>query len=92
MRTRLIFPLNSATGSFGLYSKEMLKPVPDFGEFARPYGSMVFSTSDLGNGMFLSAGTGFGHNAAGAPAAALGNSTSGDAKHSGSSVALKLSF
>jgi len=46
----------------------------------------------LGNGMFLSAGTGYGHSTAGAPAAGLGSSTSGDAKHSGPSVAVKLSF
>jgi hypothetical protein len=92
MRTRLNFPLTSTPGSFSLFSPYMLKPAPAFGDLTRPYGSMIFSTSDLGNGMFLSAGTGFGHSTAGTPAASLGSNTSAEPKHSGPSVALRLSF
>jgi hypothetical protein len=62
------------------------------GDSPRPSGSMTFTSSDLGNGMFFSAGTGYSHSTAGAPAAGLGSNASAGAKHSGPSVALKLSF
>jgi hypothetical protein len=48
-------------------------------------GSATFGTSNLGNGMFLSAGTSFGsRSTAGAVA--------GGPKHSGPSVGLRLTF
>jgi hypothetical protein len=58
----------------------------------RATASAMFTTSDLGNGMFLSAGTSFGRTGAGAPAAGLSSNLSGDGKHSGPSLAIKLSF
>jgi hypothetical protein len=92
MRGSFGLPLNSAQSSFRLTYQDAIRPGVNFGDLARPNTSLIFSTTDLGNGMFLTAGTGFGHSTAGAPAAGLGSSTSGDAKHSGPSVAVKLSF
>jgi hypothetical protein len=54
--------------------------------------SGLFTTTDLGNGMFFSAGTSLGHSNAGVPAAGLSGNASGDAKHSGPALAFKLSF
>lgn len=92
MRGNFSLPSGPTFGAFRLAYQDALKPAASFGDLARPNNSLMFSTSDLGNGVFLSAGTGFGHSAAGAPAATLGSSTSGEVKHSGPSVALKLSF
>jgi hypothetical protein len=92
MRGSFSLPVNSVQGSFRLSYQDAMRPGVNFGDLARPSTSLMFSTTDLGNGMFLSAGTGYGHSTAGAPAAGLGTSTSGDIKHSGPSVALKLSF
>lgn len=92
LRARFMLPLSSSTGSLSLFSQDRIRPGTSLGDFTRPYGSAIFSTSDLGNGVFLSAGTGYGHSNAGAPAAGLGSSTSAEPKHSGPTVALKLSF
>jgi hypothetical protein len=92
MRGSFSLPFNDAPGSFRLTYQDALRPGVNFCDLARPNTTLIFSTTDLGNGMFLSAGTGYGHSTAGAPAAGLGSSTSGDAKHSGPSVAVKLSF
>jgi hypothetical protein len=54
--------------------------------------SAIFTTSDLGNGVFLSAGANTGGRSnVGAPAASLGNGAAG-ARHSGPSLGIKLSF
>jgi hypothetical protein len=50
----------------------------------------MFITSDLGNGMLFSAGTGGGHSLVGAPAAGLGSSIG--PKREKAAVNLKLSF
>ena len=92
MRGSFSLPSSPTFGTFRLSYRDALRPGVNFGDLARPSNSLMFSTTDLGNGMFLSAGTGFGHTTAGAPASGLGSSTSGDAKHSGPSVAVKLSF
>jgi hypothetical protein len=52
----------------------------------------LFTTTDLGNGMFFSAGTSIGRSTAGVPAAGLNGNASADGKHSGPAVAFKLSF
>ncbi|HXR37779.1 MAG TPA: hypothetical protein VN776_01730 [Terracidiphilus sp.] len=93
MRGSSILPLNSYAGSFKPSYQEKLRPAGGFGDLARSSADGLFSTTDLGNGVFLSAGAGFGsHSMAGAPAASLFNSTAGGPRHSGPSVALKLSF
>lgn len=85
-------PVDSSTG-FRLSYQGMYRPGPAFSETGLPSASALFTTSDLGNGVFLSAGTGYGsHSMAGAPAATLGNTSTPGARHSGPSVALKLSF
>ena len=92
MRGSYNMPLNSSTSSFKFSYQDMLRPGGNLGDLARPSASLMFSTSDLGNGMFFSAGTSYGHSAAGTPAAGLGSNTSPEGKHSGPSLALKLSF
>jgi hypothetical protein len=91
LRGSYSMPLNSSTSTLKFSYQDVYKPGTSFTDLARPSASAMFSTSDLGNGMFLSAGTSYGsHSMAGAPAASIGNGTG--AKHSGPSVALKLSF
>jgi len=92
LRGSFSLPSSTSLGTFRLSYQDALRPGVNFGDLTRPSTGLVFSTSDLGNGVFLSAGTGYGHSTAGAPAASLGNSTSGEPKHFGPSVALKLSF
>jgi len=89
MRGSYNLPLNASTGGFRFSYQDALRPGGGFTDLARPSASAMFSTSDLGNGMFLSAGTSFGHSSVGAPAV---GSNAAAAKHSGPSVALKLSF
>jgi hypothetical protein len=93
MRGSFNLPLNSpASSAFRFQYSSTLMPGGNLNDLARPYGSVVFTTSDLGNGVFLSAGTSNGsHSMAGAPAASFGNDTSAP-KHSASGVAIKLSF
>ena len=94
MRANLRAPLGSSPAAFRLSYQQSLGsigyyPVTDFSHILA---TGMFTSSDLGNGMFLSAGTGSGrHSMAGDPAASLGNG-SGAPKHSGPSVAIKLSF
>jgi hypothetical protein len=92
MRGSYNMPLNSSTSSFKFSYQDMLRPGGNLGDLARPSASLMFSTSDLGNGMFFSAGTSYGHSIAGAPAAGLGSNASPEGKHSGPALALKLSF
>jgi hypothetical protein len=93
MRGSFNMPLSSSSSSFRFSYHDALRPGATSGDLGRPYGSAVFTTPDLGNGMFLSAGTGYGSRSmAGAPAAGIGNGTAGEPKHSGPAVNLKLSF
>jgi hypothetical protein len=88
----LKLPVNSGAGAFRLTYMDTIRPGSNIGDLAHPFASAMFSTSDLGNGMVLSAGTFYGNRSmAGAPAASLGNGPGG-AKHSGPALALKLSF
>jgi len=89
MRGSVKLPLNSSSSTFRLSYQDTFRPGGDLG---RPSASAMFSSSDLGNGVFLSAGTTYGSHMAGAPAATLGNGTSGGPKRPGPGVALKLSF
>ena len=93
MRGSIDLPLTSSYGAYRLSPQDRFAPNGNIGDLGRPYGAAIFTSSDLGNGMFLSAGSTFGsRSTAGAPAATLGNGQSGGARHSGPSVALKLSF
>jgi hypothetical protein len=86
-------PLNSSVSSLRFSYQDVYKSGASLSDLGRPASSAMFSTSDLGNGVFLSAGTNYGsHSMAGAPAASIGNGTAAGSKHSGPSVALKLSF
>jgi hypothetical protein len=88
----LKLPLNSGVGAFRLTYLDTIHPGSNIGDLVHPFASAMFSTSDLGNGMVLSAGTFYGNRSmAGAPAASLGNGPGG-AKHSGPALAIKLSF
>lgn len=63
----------------------------NLGDLTHPLTNGLYTTTDLGNGMFLSAGTYFGHSNVGAPAAGMGSNASG-AKRPGPSLGVKLSF
>jgi hypothetical protein len=92
MRSTFNLPLNSSSSAFRFQYSNMLLPSANLSDLARPNGSVLFTSSDLGNGMFLSAGTyNSSHSMAGAPAASLANGT-GAPKHSASGVAINLSF
>jgi len=92
MRGSFNVPFSSSTSSLRFAYQDVLRLGGNPGELARPSTSMMFSTSDLGNGVFFSAGTSYGRSMAGSPAASLGSNASAAGKHSGPSVALKLSF
>lgn len=93
MRRSSSLPLNPSLGALRLSYQDTFRPIGNLGDLGLPSASALFSSPDLGNGVFLSAGTGYGMRpAAGAPAAAIGNSTSGGPKHSSPLVNLKLSF
>jgi hypothetical protein len=91
MRGSFNLPLSSSSSNFRFTYQDALRPGGTFGDLGHPNASAMFTTSDLGNGVFLSAGTGYGiRSTAGAPAASLGNEAG--TKHSGTAVNLKLSF
>jgi hypothetical protein len=95
MRGSFSLPFGSSAGlppgSLRFTYQGSLRPGGAFSDPGHPNPSAMFTTSDLGNGVFLSAGTGYGiRSTAGAPAASLGNE--GGQKHSGTAVNLKLSF
>jgi|HubBroStandDraft_1064217.scaffolds.fasta_scaffold08456_5 hypothetical protein len=93
MRGSFNMPFNSSSSIFRFTYQDTLRPSGTSGDFGRPNASAIFTTSDLGNGVFLSAGTGYGaRSLAGAPPAGLGNGTAGAHKPSGPAVNLKLSF
>jgi hypothetical protein len=85
--------MNSPLGKLSLADKDRFRPIGNLGDPGLPSASALFTSSDLGNGVFLSAGTGYGSRSVpGAPAASIGNSASSGAKHSGTALNLKLSF
>jgi hypothetical protein len=91
MRGSSNLPRSSSFGNLKLSYQDTLRPLGNLGNPALPSGSALFTSSDLGNGVFLSAGTGYGsHSIAGAPAASVG--ASNGPKRSGTAVNLKLSF
>jgi hypothetical protein len=85
-------PLNSGADTFRLSYRDMLGDGKNamVGNSETGSGSAIFGTSNLGNGVFLSAGSSVGSRSAGGSAA--GNSALTGQKHSGPSVGLKLSF
>jgi len=93
MRGSFNLPLGSSPSSaFRFQYSNMLTPAGNLSDLAHPYGSLLFTSSDLGNGVFLSAGTyNGGHATAGAPTLPAGIGA-GAPKHSASGVAIKLSF
>ncbi|MGD0732803.1 MAG: hypothetical protein ABR956_16180 [Terracidiphilus sp.] len=93
MRGNLSLPLSTSYGAFRFsFRDNLLGPDGNLGDLGRPSASAMFSTSDLGNGMYLSAGMSGSRSMAGAPAAGFGGNQSGGDKHSGTSLAIKLSF
>jgi hypothetical protein len=85
MRVSFNFPFTSTANSYKLAYRDSPQ------DLFKP-SSGLFTTTDLGNGMFLTAGTSLGHTTAGVPAAGLGSNGATDAKHSGPALGLKLSF
>jgi hypothetical protein len=93
MRGSFNLPFSSSSSGYRFTYRDALRPSGTLGDLGHPTASAIFTTSDLGNGVFLSAGTGYGaRSMAGAPAAGLGNGTAGEHKPSGPSVNLRLSF
>jgi hypothetical protein len=92
LRGRYTVPLNSVNSRLQFNFQDQLHPGQNMNQLSHAVATGMFTTSDLGNGMFLSAGTSYGRIGAGAPAAGLGTNQSGDLKHSGPSLAIKLSF
>jgi hypothetical protein len=93
MRGSFNLPVSSSSSNFRFSYMDALRPGGTLGDLGHPTASAMFTTSDLGNGVFLSAGTGYGtRSTAGAPAAGFGTGTAGEHKQSGPSVNLKLSF
>jgi len=86
MRGTHNMPLNASTSNFRFSYGGAFKLGDDL---AHPPATGLYATSDLGNGMFLSAGANLGRSNAGSPAAGP-NVAAG--KHSGPSVGVKLSF
>ncbi len=77
MRGSFNLPFSSSSGlpssSLRFTYQDTLRSGGVFGDPVHPNSSAMFTTSDLGNGVFLSAGTGYGiRSTAGAPAASLG--------------------
>jgi len=86
MRGNLTAPLNTSGGKSRFTFQEALRPGTDLNH---PPAPGLYTTTGLGNGVFLSAGTNLGRSNAGAPAAGA-NAAAG--KHSGTSLGVKLSF
>jgi len=95
MRSSFTLPLASSVGTFKLSYRDMFGPSGNAmgGNIGRGSASAMFGTSNLGNGMFLSAGTGYGSRTmASGPGNSSMTGNAGGQRHSGPSVALKLSF
>ncbi len=72
-------PLDASAGTSRLSFRGPFHAWSHFGGLAHPPMTGLYSTTDLGNGMFLSAGTSFGHSNAGAPAAVMGGNAADQA-------------
>ena len=85
-------PFNFAVGAFRPSYREMLGDgrYATSGSFGADRGSAMFGASNLGNGVFLSAGTSYSRRSI--AGAAAGNSMAGGQKHLGPSVGLRLTF
>lgn len=93
LRGNLAMPLSSSSSAFRFSYQDALRPGGSLSELGRPSGSILFSSSDLGNGIFFSAGTGYGSRTSpDAPSSSSGWTSTPGAKHSGPAVNLKLSF
>jgi len=92
MGNSLNLPFNSYVGAFRPSYRDLFGEGMNSmgGNLGKGSASTMFSTSNLGNGMFLSAGSSFGRRSAAgpAPSAAL----PAGQKHLGPSVGLKLTF
>jgi hypothetical protein len=83
---------SSASSAFRFQYSSVLTSAGNLNDLAHPNSSALFTSSDLGGGVFLSAGTyNSGHSTAGVPIMPAGSGT-GAPKHSASGVAIKLSF
>jgi hypothetical protein len=93
LRGNLAMPLSSSSSAFRFSYQDALRPGGSLSELGRPSGSILFSSSELGNGVFFSAGTGYGIRTTpeGSSNGSGWTNTPG-AKHSGPAVNLKLSF
>lgn len=80
-------PFNSAAGNFRLSYREVFNTGKNAmgGNFGTSSGTATFGTSNLGNGMFLSAGSSYGSRS-------NAGSAAGGQKHLGPSVGLRLTF
>jgi hypothetical protein len=87
----LTLPLNSSAGTFRMSYRDVFSGERNVTgtNFATGSGSATFGTSNLGNGMFLSAGTSYGSRSM--AGSTVGNAPGGQ-KHSGPSVGLRLTF
>jgi hypothetical protein len=93
LRGNLAMPLSSSSSAFRFSYQNALRPGGSLSELGRPSGSILFRSSDLGNGIFFSAGTGYGSRTSpDAPSSSSGWTNTPGAKHSGPAVNLKLSF
>jgi hypothetical protein len=93
LRGNLAMPLSSSSSAFRISYRDALRPGGRPSELGRGSGSILFSSSDLGNGIFFSAGTGYGSRTASeAPSSSFGLTNAPAAKHSGPALNLKLSF
>jgi len=87
LRTSYALPFNSSIGTFKLSFRDAMGP----GNHGQGTAGAMFSTTNLGNGVFFSAGTNFGKGSmAGTPPG--GNMGATGPKPSRGAVALKLSF
>lgn len=93
LRGNLAMPLSSSSSAFLFSYPDALRPGGSPRELGRGSGSILFSSSDLGNGIFFSAGTGYGSRTTPeAPPSSFGLANTPGAKHSGPALNLKLSF
>jgi hypothetical protein len=95
-RASFAVPFSSSVGTFKLTFRDRMVPGANGtgANFGQGTAGAMFSTTNLGNGMFFSAGTNFGKGSmAGAPPGGFGsNMGAAGPKHSGPAVTLKLSF
>jgi hypothetical protein len=96
MRANIALPFASSVGSFKLTYRDMLNPGASGtgGNFGQGTTGVLFTTTNLGNGVFFSAGTNVGKGSmAGTPPGGFGsNSGATGPKPSRPAVTLKLSF